>query len=141
MSDHWRETLGYSDQQVAEQITSDQIDILVDLAGHTTGNRLTALARKPAPIQISWLGYPNTTGLSAMDYCLTCDVQNPIDEPTLHSERPDPNSGRIVLLHAANGCSGRFAVARQDQRLRDFRLAPSSVQNVVDDTRSVGGRD
>ncbi|WP_197456081.1 O-linked N-acetylglucosamine transferase, SPINDLY family protein [Stieleria neptunia] len=86
LSDHWRVTLGYSDQQVAQQILDDQIDILVDLAGHTSGNRLPALAYKPAPIQISWLGYPNTTGLKAIDYCLTCDVQNPIGEPTLHTE-------------------------------------------------------
>lgn len=85
-SDHWRVTLGYSDQQVAKQIMDDEIDILVDLAGHTTGNRLTALAYKPAPIQISWLGYPNTTGMNAIDYCLTCDVQNPVGEPTLHTE-------------------------------------------------------
>ncbi|QDV81879.1 tetratricopeptide repeat protein [Planctomycetes bacterium TBK1r] len=86
LSDHWRVTLGYSDQQVAQQILDDQIDIMVDLAGHTSGNRLPALAYKPAPIQISWLGYPNTTGLKAIDYCLTCDVQNPVGEPTLHTE-------------------------------------------------------
>ncbi|WP_167546780.1 O-linked N-acetylglucosamine transferase, SPINDLY family protein [Stieleria maiorica] len=86
LADHWRVTLGYSDQQVAQQIADDQIDILVDLAGHTSGNRLPAFATKPAPIQISWLGYPNTTGLQAIDYCLTCDVQNPIGEPTLHTE-------------------------------------------------------
>lgn len=85
-ADHWRVTLGYSDQQVARQIMDDQIDVLVDLAGHTSGNRLTALAYKPAPVQISWLGYPNTTGLKAIDYCLTCDVQNPVGEPTLHTE-------------------------------------------------------
>ena len=87
MSDHWRETLGYSDQQVAKQIMDDEIDILVDLAGHTTGNRLTALAYKPAPIQISWLGYPNTTGMKAIDFCLTCEIQNPLDEPSYHSEQ------------------------------------------------------
>ena len=87
LSDHWRVTLGYSDDQVAQMVHEDQIDILVDLSGHTAGNRLTAWARKPAPIQISWLGYPNTTGLKAIDYSLTCDVQNPVDEPTLHTEQ------------------------------------------------------
>ena len=86
MSDHWRVTQGYSDAQVAKMILDDEIDIMVDLAGHTAGNRLTALAMKPAPVQISWLGYPNTTGLKAIDYCVTCDVQNPIGEPTLHTE-------------------------------------------------------
>jgi protein O-GlcNAc transferase len=68
MADHWRSTLGQSDDAVAQTICEDQIDILVDLAGHTQGNRLLVFARKPAPIQLSYLGYPGTTGLSAMDY-------------------------------------------------------------------------
>ncbi|OYP32334.1 tetratricopeptide repeat protein [Rhodopirellula sp. MGV] len=85
-SDHWRTTVGYSDEQVVRQVIEDKIDILVDLSGHTSGNRLTAWSNKPAPVQISWLGYPNTTGLKAMDYTLTCEVQNPLDEPSYHSE-------------------------------------------------------
>ncbi|MEO1615712.1 MAG: tetratricopeptide repeat protein, partial [Planctomycetota bacterium] len=80
LSDHWRYTHGYSDQQVVRQILEDKIDILVDLSGHTWGSRLTAFSYKPAPIQISWLGYPNTTGVPAIDYCLTCEVQNPSTE-------------------------------------------------------------
>ena len=87
LSDHWRVSYGYSDEQIARQVLDDQIDILVDLSGHTSGNRLTAWALKPAPIQISWLGYPNTTGLPAIDYSISCDVQNPTDEPTLHTEQ------------------------------------------------------
>jgi predicted O-linked N-acetylglucosamine transferase (SPINDLY family) len=60
-----------SDRAVAEEIYKDKIDILIDLAGHTAGHRLRAFACKPAPIQITYLGYPNTTGLSRMDYRLT----------------------------------------------------------------------
>jgi protein O-GlcNAc transferase len=60
-----------SDKEVAREIYTDEIDILIDLAGHTAGHRLRAIAYKPAPIQITYLGYPNTTGLSRMDYRLT----------------------------------------------------------------------
>ncbi len=69
-SDHWLRTVGMSDEALAERIRADAIDILVDLAGHTTGNRLLVLARRPAPVQASWLGYGYTTGLEAIDYFL-----------------------------------------------------------------------
>ncbi len=60
-----------SDKAVAEEIHNDEIDILIDLAGHTAGHRLRSFAYKPAPIQITYLGYPNTTGLSRVDYRIT----------------------------------------------------------------------
>ena len=66
----WREVRALNDEQLADQIRSDRIDIVFDLAGHTSGNRLLAFARKPAPIQITWIGYVGTTGLAAMDYLL-----------------------------------------------------------------------
>jgi predicted O-linked N-acetylglucosamine transferase (SPINDLY family) len=66
----WRDVRGMSDQRLAEQVRSDEIDILFDLAGHTANNRLLTFARKPAPIQITWIGYEGTTGLAAMDYLL-----------------------------------------------------------------------
>jgi protein O-GlcNAc transferase len=66
----WRDMRGKKDEQFTQQVQADRIDILVDLAGHTGGNRLLAFARKPAPIQITWLDYEGTTGLDALDYLL-----------------------------------------------------------------------
>ena len=66
----WRSVTGQSDRQIAEQIRQDRIDIHFDLAGHTAFNRLLVFARRPAPIQITWIGYEGTTGLEAIDYIL-----------------------------------------------------------------------
>ncbi len=77
LSDHWYDALGKSHATVTEQIRRDRIDILVDLAGHTANNRLLVFAHRPAPIQITWLGYPDTTGLDAMDYRFTDEMADP----------------------------------------------------------------
>ena len=68
---HWHEIRGRSDDAVADLIQQDQIDILMDLALHTGKNRLLVMARKPAPLQGTWLGYAGTTGLNAIDFRLT----------------------------------------------------------------------
>lgn len=67
----WRQTTRLSDHELADQIRVDQVDVLVDLAVHTGGNRLLAFARKPAPVQVTYLGYCGTTGLETIDYRLT----------------------------------------------------------------------
>jgi predicted O-linked N-acetylglucosamine transferase (SPINDLY family) len=82
----WRRTAGLSDQQVADRIRADGIDLLIDLAGHTANNRLPVFGRKPAPVQITYLGYPNTSGLTTIDYRLTDAIADPPDEPVCHTE-------------------------------------------------------
>ena len=77
-----------SDEALAEQIRADGIDILVDLAGHTKGNRLLVFARKPAPVSVSWLGYGYTTGVSAIDYLLTDEASAPAGSEHLFAEAP-----------------------------------------------------
>jgi predicted O-linked N-acetylglucosamine transferase (SPINDLY family) len=83
-ADHWRSLIELSDPQAVELIRRDEIDILVDLDGHTGGNRLALFAHKPAPIQVSYLGYLGTTGLAAMDYYLTDAHADPPGLTDLH---------------------------------------------------------
>ncbi|WP_228522811.1 tetratricopeptide repeat protein [Methylophilus sp. 14] len=106
---HWRMVSSVSDDALAETIRQDQIDILIDLSGHTSGNRLLTFARKPAPVQASWLGYLNTTGLTSIDYYLADSallpagqfdqqfteqlVQLPVSAPFVpHPQAPDVNT-------------------------------------------------
>ena len=77
-ADHWQSIVGMSDEKVAELIRKDNIDILIDLAGHTAKNRMLLFARKPAPIQVSWIGYLATTGLSTIDYKIVDNYTDPI---------------------------------------------------------------
>lgn len=86
-ADQWREILQQSDSEACETIRGDKIDILVDLAGHINGNRLLVFARKPAPIQVTYLGYQNTTGMAAMDYRLTDDHADPPGTDPYYTEK------------------------------------------------------
>lgn len=86
LSDRWCDVRGWSDERLAATIAEDRIDILVDLAGHTANNRLCAFAAKPAPVQVSFLGYPNTTGMDCIDYRLTDAIVDPPEEEALFTE-------------------------------------------------------
>ena len=79
LADHWFSTVGLSDQEVIQQIKQDQIDILVDLAGHTQNNRLPIFFAKSAPIQVNYLGYFATTGIPTIDYWITDHCLHPLD--------------------------------------------------------------
>ncbi|MDE1161542.1 MAG: tetratricopeptide repeat protein [Acidobacteriaceae bacterium] len=77
--DVWRDVAHLSDEAFAEQVREDGVDVLLDLSGHTGHNRLLAFARKPAPVQMSWMGYVGTTGLRAMDYFIADPLLVPED--------------------------------------------------------------
>jgi len=84
----WRSVRTIDDDALARRIIDDEIDILVDLNGHTSETRLPVFARKPAPIQVSWLGYSGTTGLKTLDYVLCDPWEIPEEEEEYFTEKP-----------------------------------------------------
>ncbi len=101
--DHWYRCGSMSDDELAGLVRGQRIDVLVDLAGHTGHNRLAVFARKPAPVQVSWFGYMNTTGLSTIDWRITDAQHDPPGSEAYYTERlwripslacfmPDPDS-------------------------------------------------
>ncbi|MGE3550913.1 MAG: tetratricopeptide repeat protein [Geobacter sp.] len=126
----WRDITGYSAQIVADLVKADGIDILVDLSGHTAGNRLDVCALKPAPVQVSWLGYPHSTGLTQIDWYLSdnwCDPPGMTDH--LYAEQlwrlpelfccyqpyePSPPAERTVGSAFTFGCFNNFSKISDD---------------------------
>ena len=124
--DVWRDTLGFSDEQLAGQIRRDRIDILVDLTMHLEGSRLLAFARKPAPVQITYLAYCSTTGVQTIDYRFTDSYLDPKEDNRFYSEksarlrtywcypapRESPPVGPLPALgsgHVTFGCLNNFS--------------------------------
>src|ERR1700722_699946 len=87
LAGHWRDTAELSDEEFCRQVRRDGIDILIDLAGQTARNRLTAFAQKPAPVTATWLGYAATTGLPNMDWRVTDAVADPPGAEAFHTEK------------------------------------------------------
>lgn len=121
-ADHWLTCAHLSDDQLAARIRADGIDILIDLSGHTGSNRLPVFARKPAPVQATWIGYVGSTGLTAMDYRLTnAEVDPPGLTERYHTEtlvripdtgiayRPEPGCPPVNALPALDSDVFTFA--------------------------------
>ena len=105
IANHWRPIKHLNDRQVAQLIDDDGIDILVDLSGHTNGSRLPVFGLKPSPIQCSWLGYPNTTGLTTVDYRITDEYADP------------PNSSLSYYTETLLRLPGGFSCYQGDESL------------------------
>lgn len=127
MSSVFRSVFGRDAASAARMIRDDRVDILFDMTGHTGGARLDVFARKPAPIQITYLGYPNTTGLSRMDYRLIDGVSDPVGSEAHCTERlmrmprgrcvwcyrpaPDEVAGPVSALPCLQTGAGGFTFA------------------------------
>jgi protein O-GlcNAc transferase len=87
-ADHWQDVRALNNEEAADLIRKDRIDILIDLSMHMAGNRMTLFARKPAPIQATYLAYPGTTGLDTIDYRITDPhLDSPDSSDENHTER------------------------------------------------------
>lgn len=143
---HWIPCKHMSDEVLAEKIRSDQIDILVDLAGHTTGNRLAVFARKPAPVSLSTMGFGYTTGLSAIDYFVADEASIPEGCETLFSEQlwriktpafpylPTPGMGDVNDLPALQNGYITFGTLSRSVRInhRTIRVWAELLNKVPD---------
>ncbi|KAK8506971.1 hypothetical protein V6N13_024988 [Hibiscus sabdariffa] len=112
----WRDIYGIDEKKVASMVRDDKIDILVELTGHTANNKLGTMACRPAPVQVTWIGYPNTTGLPTIDYRITDSLADPPGTEQKHVEElvrlpecflcytPSPEAGPVLPTPAlSNG--------------------------------------
>ncbi|MBK20114.1 MAG: hypothetical protein CMM52_14875 [Rhodospirillaceae bacterium] len=133
--DRWRPINNMMDEAVASLIAEDGIDILVDLSGHSAGNRLAVFARKPAPVQASWMGYLSTTGLDAIDYYIGDDVHTPAEFEEHFSESvfrldrsltcfdPPADAPTVGPLPAATSGAITFGCFGNPGKITDFCLS------------------
>lgn len=148
LAHHWRPCKALTDAALAELVRSDGIDILIDLAGHTAHNRLLVFARKPAPLQLTWIGYQSTTGLSGMDYRLSDPMLDPPGlTDDIHSEtvlrlnsyapfKPSPLCPAINRLPALSGTPFTFACLNQLAKITDEVIALwSQIFKALPDSR------
>ena len=98
-TDRWHDITKLTYSQIADLVKSEEISVLIDLQGHTRGHRLKTFGFRPAPLQITYLGYPNTTGLKSFDYRISDNISEPEDAQDFHSEK----------LYKIDGC---FCVIR-----------------------------
>lgn len=98
LCDHWKNVFEMSELELAQWIFDQKIDVLVDLAGHTAHNRLAVLYQKPAPVQMTWLGYPNTTGMDQIDYRVCDELTDP------HPSSDCVNTERLLRLPSGFLC-------------------------------------
>ncbi len=147
----WRDIHLLSDQQVCERIREDGIDILVDLAGHTAKNRMLVFARKPAPVQVTYLGYPNTTGLEEIDYRISDAWADPagLTAPYYTEQiirlphgflcyRPDAGSPAVADLPALSQDHITFGSFNNLTKVTDTMIALwSRVLHAVPDSRFI----
>ncbi|KAL5710544.1 hypothetical protein ACHQM5_021092 [Ranunculus cassubicifolius] len=110
----WRDIYGIDEKKVASMVREDKVDILVELTGHTANNKLGMMACRPAPIQATWIGYPNTTGLPAIDYRITDSLADPPNTKQKHVEElvrlpesflcytPSPEAGPVCPTPAVS---------------------------------------
>jgi predicted O-linked N-acetylglucosamine transferase (SPINDLY family) len=146
-ADKWVETGGLTDDAFVQRLVADRIDILVNLGGHTSGNRLPVCARKPAPVQIEYLGYPETSGVPAMDYRITDGRADPEGETgwctekivrlphCFHCYRPGDAPPPAPAPHIKNGyvTFGSFNVL---PKVTDQAIAAwSEIMRAVPDSR------